>query len=160
MEPESKRKRKSRFFPGLLVGLVVGWLVASLAPKSWQAYIPDAMRPGALVNGEVVEKSSEADRLLLKLVTDQGLILATFSERQEEIDLLVEDGDTVTIRVQRYQPFLEDPPIERVQRPTSSETQQLSPPPVEVPEPEPEDEESEEREDMVTTSVPENEEPP
>lgn len=132
MEPE-KRKRKSRFFPGLLFGLVLGWLGASLAPHSWQAYIPDALRPGGLVDGEVLEKSREQDRLLLKLTTDRGMILATFHERQEEIDLLVEKGDTVTIRVERYQPFLEDPLIERVGRPTVTDTE---PPAAATPEPE------------------------
>lgn len=156
MEPESKRKRKSRFFPGLLFGLFLGWLSASLAPKSWQAYIPDALRPGGQVDGVVLEKSTETDRLLLKLTTEQGMILATFSERQEEIDLLVEDGDTVTIRVQRYEPFLEDPPIERVRKPTAPETPS---PPAELSEPASEPE-RDEQEDVVTTSIPEAAEPP
>jgi hypothetical protein len=156
MEPETKRKRRSRFFSGLLIGLVLGWLGASLAPRSWQAYIPDAIRPGGLVDGEVVEKSTEDNRLLLKLLTDQGLVLATFTERTEEIDLLVEKGDTVTIRVQRYQPFLEDPPIERVRRPTTTET---PPPPKEMPEAEPAPGGKME-EEASTTSAPESEVPP
>lgn len=158
MEPESKRKRKSRFLPGLLFGLFLGWLSASLAPKSWQAYIPDALRPGGQVDGVVLEKSTETDRLLLKLTTEQGMILATFSERQEEIDLLVENGDTVTIRVQRYEPFLENPPIERVRKPTAAEAPPPPAPPEEISERLPEPDRDEEA-DMVTTSIPEDAEP-
>jgi hypothetical protein len=32
----------------------------------------------------------------------------------EEIDLLVEEADRVTLRVARYQPFLTDPRLDRV----------------------------------------------
>lgn len=164
-EPEIKRKRKSRFFPGLLFGLVLGWLGASLAPSSWQAFIPDAIRPGGLVDGEVLEKSRENDRLLLKLTTERGMILATFHERQEEIDLLIEKGDTVTIRVERYQPFLEDPPIERVGRPDVTAPAPMTreperepeaePAPEPMPEPGPEPQpETEQTEPESTTTVP------
>jgi hypothetical protein len=56
-------------------------------------------------------------RLLLKLETSGGVLLATFTERVEEIDLLVEVRDQVTLRVTRYQPFLTDPRLDRVVKP-------------------------------------------
>jgi hypothetical protein len=65
----------------------------------------------------VLGKSREEGRLLLKLETEGGVLLATFTERVEEIDLLVEKGDRVTLRVAQYQPFLTDPRLDRVVKP-------------------------------------------
>ena len=65
----------------------------------------------------VLGKSREEGRLLLKLETERGVLLATFTERVEEIDLLVEKGDRVTLRVAQYQPFLTDPTLDRVVKP-------------------------------------------
>lgn len=65
----------------------------------------------------VLGKSREEGRLLLKLETSGGVLLATFTERVEELDLLVEVSDRVTLRVSRYQPFLTDPRLDRVVKP-------------------------------------------
>jgi hypothetical protein len=43
-------------------------------------------------------------------------MLATFTERVAEIDLLVAPGDTVTLGVPRYQPFVENPSFEGVKK--------------------------------------------
>ncbi len=68
----------------------------------------------------VLGKSREEGRLLLKLGTEGGVLLATFTEKVEEIDLLVEAGDQVTLRVAQYQPFLTDPGLDRVVKPETS----------------------------------------
>jgi hypothetical protein len=41
-------------------------------------------------------------------------------ERVAEVDLLVDRGDTVTLAVPRYAPFVEDPVIARVRKPESA----------------------------------------
>jgi len=115
MPPE--QKRRSRFFPGFVLGLIAGAIAAAVAPSWWQALVPDGLFPGGAMESVVLGKSQEEGRLLLKLETGGGVLLATFTERLEEIDLLVEKGDRVTLRVAEYQPFLTDPRLDRVVKP-------------------------------------------
>jgi hypothetical protein len=119
MDAENK-KRKSRFFPGFVLGLVLGTVGAVLAPSWWQSIVPDSLFPQGTVSGLVLQKDRESGRLLVKLATGEGVLLATFTERQDAIDLLVELGDTVTLRVARYQPFLTDPRLDRVRKPETA----------------------------------------
>lgn len=113
-------KRRSRFFLGFILGLLAGAIAAVVAPSWWQTLVPDALFPGGSMEGVVLGKSREAGRLLLKLETGGGVLLATFTERVEEIDLLVEKGDHVTFRVAQYQPFLTNPRLDRVVTPEVS----------------------------------------
>ena len=55
--------------------------------------------------------------MLVKIETSQGVILAAFTKRMAEVDLLVEPGDTIALALPGYQPFVDDPSIERVKRP-------------------------------------------
>jgi hypothetical protein len=110
----SEPKRRSRFFPGLFLGLLAGAIAAVVAPSWWQTLVPDALFPGGAMESVVLGKSREEGRLLLKLETSGGVLLATFTARIEEIDLLVEVRDRVTLHVARYQPFLTDPRLDRV----------------------------------------------
>lgn len=110
-------KRHSRFFLGFIFGILAGAIAAVVAPSWWQTLVPDALFPGGSMEGVVLGKSREEGRLLLKLETEGGVLLATFTERLEEIDLLVEKGDRVTLRVAQYQPFLTDPRLDRVVKP-------------------------------------------
>lgn len=113
-------RRRSRFFPGFILGLIAGVLAAAVGPSWWQTLVPDALFPGGSTESVVLGKSLEEGRLLLKLETASGVLLATFTEKVEEIDLLVEKGDHVTLRVAQYQPFLTDPRLERVVKPEAS----------------------------------------
>ena len=115
MPPEPKRR--SRFFPGFILGLLAGAIAAAVAPSWWRALVPDSLFPGGAMESVVLGKSREEGRLLLKLETQGGVLLATFTERSEEIDLLVEKGDRVTLRAGEYQPFLTDPRLDRVVKP-------------------------------------------
>ncbi len=117
-------KRKSRFFPGLILGFIAGAMAAVIAPSWWQSLVPDSLFPGGAMESVVLGKSREEGRLLLKLETEGGVLLATFTQRVEEIDLLVEKGDRVTLRAARYEPFLIDPRLDRVVKPEAD-----SPPP-------------------------------
>jgi hypothetical protein len=113
-------RRRSRFFPGFILGLLAGAIAAVAAPSWWQALVPDALFPGGSTESVVLGKSREEGRVLLKLETGGGVLLATFTERIEEIDLLVEKGDRVTLRVAQYQPFLTDPRLDRVVKPEAA----------------------------------------
>lgn len=130
---DRERKRKSRFFPGVVVGFVLGGMTVLLAPGWLDALIPENLRPGNAIEGRVLDKSTESGRLLLKVETDQGVLLATFTDRQEEIDLLVEPNDRLALRLTRYEPFLENPRIERVRKeraPSPATSPSSAPPPM------------------------------
>ncbi|MGH9322003.1 MAG: hypothetical protein ACRD21_01045 [Vicinamibacteria bacterium] len=118
---ERDPRRKGRFFPGLVVGFFFGALAVALAPSWWRSQVPDALFPGGSMEGVVLAKSGENGKLLLKLETGEGSLLATFTERVDEIDLLIEKGDRITLRVARYQPFLIDPRLARVSKAESFE---------------------------------------
>lgn len=110
--------RRWQVFLVFLIGVALGAAGAVLGPRLAAPYLPESVRgPVQRVEGPVVRKQREADRLLLTIVSAQGATLATFKERVPEITLLVEEGDTVTLTVPQYRPFLEDPAIERVQKP-------------------------------------------
>ena len=49
-----------------------------------------------------------------------NILLATFKKKVAEISLLIEEGDTVTLNIQTYQPFADDPPVMRVRKPDFS----------------------------------------
>lgn len=136
---DNREKRKSRFFLGFVIGFMLGALGLAVAPQWWRSYVPEAFFPGGVVHGVVAEKSTDSKRLLLKLETSDGVLLATFTERLEEIDLLVEDGDEVSLRLPRYEPFVTDPRLERVRKPERKEeagtedAEPVEPSPVEQP---------------------------
>jgi hypothetical protein len=80
-------------------------------------YLPAALRPDHQeVRGLVLEKSREADRLLLTVESERGAMLATFSEQVSELDLLVAQGDSVTLNLGAYRPFVDDPSVMGVRK--------------------------------------------
>ncbi len=113
--------RKSRRFTFFMVGLLLGVGGTLFLPPLIRPYLPDALLPrGEEVSGPVLGKQREApDRLLITLQAQQGAILATFTEQVAEIDLLVGVGDTVTLGVEEYQPFVENPRFEGIRKASS-----------------------------------------
>lgn len=100
-----------------VIGLVVGVVGTISAPRYAGQYLPQVVSGKAeLVDGEVAQKQRSRGQLLLTVLTPQGAILATFKERVQEIDLLVNEGDRLTLSLPRYAPFVEDPTIERVRK--------------------------------------------
>ncbi|GJL67003.1 MAG: hypothetical protein NPIRA05_19740 [Nitrospirales bacterium] len=101
-----------------LVGIGLGLGAPSVAPKYLGQYFPtglSATRSG--VQGVVVKKQAEEDRLLLTISAPDGAMLATFGKKITEISLLVDEGDMVTLDTRIYAPFVTDPPILRVKKP-------------------------------------------
>lgn len=109
------------FVVTFLVGLVLGITGTVLGPRLLEPYLPTAIR-GDLegIEGTVMSKQRKGDRLLLTVQTSEGAILATFKKKLTEIDLLVAEGDMLTLARTGYRAFMDDPAIGRVrkQKPT------------------------------------------
>jgi len=100
-----------------LFGILVGFLVALLFRPLVQPAVSELLRDDAdRTEGRVVGKRLQGKRLLLTVNAADVTILATFGDRVEEIDMLVEEGDLVTLGVGRYEPFVEDPPVLAVRK--------------------------------------------
>lgn len=113
---------KGRGFLLFLLGLALGVAGALVAPRFLAPYLPVSLRgESEVVEGEVLGKRLEGERLLLTVETPRGAVLATFRERVAEIDLLVEEGDSVSLGLGRYRPFVDDPAVEGVRKSVSGE---------------------------------------
>lgn len=112
-----KRAARPRRWPWFLTGLVLGGAIAFFGPDLAAPYLPPILRAGGEeVRGPVVGKRVGDDRVLLTVDTDRGALLATFRQRVPEIDLLVEEGDTVTLGIPEYAPLIEDPVLSAVRK--------------------------------------------
>ncbi len=101
----------------LLAGIVLGVTGAVLAPPLVSPHLPRSITAGSdQVVGEVVAKSKEVDRLLVTVSGERGAVLVTVTKRIKEIDLLVEVGDSVTLVMSAYKPFVKDPAIAGVRK--------------------------------------------
>lgn len=106
-----------RRWPWLLTGLVLGGALAVFGPDLVAPYLPTVLQQGGEeVRGPVVAKRTGNDRVLLTVDTERGALLATFRQRVPEIDLLVEEGDTVTLGIPEYAPLVEDPVLAAVRK--------------------------------------------
>jgi len=115
-----KRWRGTLLF---LIGLVLSMVLVVIGPRVAGPYLPEALRGKVeSVEGEVTRKPREPDRLLITIVTPRGAILATFNTRIPEVDLLVAEGDALTLGLRRFEPFVEDPAIESVRKKTPTES--------------------------------------
>ena len=101
----------------LLIGFALGAVAVLLVPGDLSSRLPKALGGSKeVVSGTVVAKQSGSDELLLTVETAGGALLATFTQRIREIDLLVDEGDVLTLRLARSGPFVEDPIIEKVMK--------------------------------------------
>jgi len=82
--------------------------------------------PGEHIEGQVVRKQRDGNRLLVKITTAQGPMLVTFTQKVADLDVLLDAGDTVTLVTPGYAAFVDDPILERVKEP--ARTQSPSPP--------------------------------
>lgn len=100
-----------------LFGILIGFLIAVLFRPVFQPLVSEMFRnEGDWTEGRVVGKRLQGERLLLTVNAAEGTILATFQKKVPEIDMLVEEGDLVTLGVPRYEPFVEDPPVLAVRK--------------------------------------------
>lgn len=100
-----------------LVGLILG-VIGTLFGGNWvQPHLPEFMQHSMeTVEGQVVRKQKEPDRLLLTVATPNGSTLASFTKQAGQVDLLVEEGDQMALSLPRYEPFVTDPIILHVQK--------------------------------------------
>lgn len=116
------------------VGFGLGLSGPILATQYMEPFMPGFLKkPLHPLEGKVTHKQRDQDRLLMTVTTEDGTILATFRQQMAEIDLLVEEQDSITLNVRKYEPFVNDPlvlkvnkEVPRVQIPTPLPT---SPPP-------------------------------
>jgi len=102
----------------LLVGVGLGVAGTIFGPHLAGPYLPDAIAGrNELLDGRVLRKQREADRLLLTVSTPQGATVATFTRNAGAVDLLVAEGDTFTLALYGYAPFVDDPSSLRVRKP-------------------------------------------
>jgi hypothetical protein len=112
----------------LLVGVVVGVGLANRGPALIAPYWPKAINgPGEHIEGQVVRKQRDGNRLLVKLTTAQGPMLVTFTQKVPDLDVLLDAGDTVTLIVSGYATFIDDPILERVKEPARAQAPSSSP---------------------------------
>jgi hypothetical protein len=115
-----------------LVGAIVGAGVASRGSGLIAPYLPRTVSAqGERLEGQVVRKQRDGNRLLVKVSTPQGPMLATFTQRVADLDVLLDSGDTVTLVTHGYATFVEDPGLERVKEPSRapSPSPPAAPPP-------------------------------
>ena len=112
-----------------VLGIGVGLGAPFLASRYAQPYLPQFLQETIYpLIGTVTHKQRDQDRLLMTITTQDGTILATFQKQVPEIDLLVEEQDSVTLDVKQYEPFVTDPPVLKVNK-HAREIQVPAPPP-------------------------------
>lgn len=111
-----------------LLGIGVGLGAPFLASRYAQPYLPQFLQETIHpLTGTVTHKQRDQDRLLMTVTTQDGTILATFQKQVPEIDLLVQEQDSVTLDVRQYEPFVTDPPILKVNKQASQVPAPLPP---------------------------------
>ncbi len=116
--------KPSRMVP-FIFGLVLGILGMIFLPKYVRPYIPEWLTGKAIiVKGTVAAKQKKENVLLLTVDTPEGVLLATFKKKVDEINLLINEKDVIEFTLPKYMPFIDDPKIIRVvkeQQPTAPE---------------------------------------
>ncbi len=99
------------------IGIIIGAAGMYFAPDYLDRYMPGLFeKSGVVVEGKVVAKDKKDHNLLVTVNTKEGAILVTFKNKVPEIDLLVQVGDNLALRLKEYSPFVTDPVIERVRK--------------------------------------------
>ena len=100
-----------------ILGLGLGLSAPMLAARYGDPYLPSFLKKNVHpLEGSVIHKERQQDRLLITITTQDGTILATFQQQVPEIDLLIEESDLVTLDVPKYEPFVNDPAVLRVNK--------------------------------------------
>ncbi|MDT7043908.1 hypothetical protein [Candidatus Nitronereus thalassa] len=101
-----------------VVGVGTGAVGTQFIPPTFSSYMPVALQAQSeIVKGTVVRKHQDKERLLLTVSTSRGALLGTFTRQIPEINLLVEEGDEITLGLAQYAPFVHDPSIRGVMKP-------------------------------------------
>lgn len=112
LKKDGKRKKPLNVF---LLGLITGVVATIFVPALLRPYFPQSLFGGdTTLQGVVRAKQSEVDKVLLTIPTDQGTMLATFTENVAEMNLMIEEGDSIALALDSYEPFPQNPAIARV----------------------------------------------
>ena len=87
------------------------WICASSRPS---ASVSEA---GKHIEGQVVRKQRDGNRLLVKISTAQGPMLVV-TQKVADLDVRLDSGDTVTLITSGYPTFVDDPVLERIKEPS------------------------------------------
>jgi hypothetical protein len=102
----------------LIVGFVLGISAATRGPAFVAPYLPRSVSaPSERLEGQVVRKQRDGNRLLVKVATAQGPMLVSFTQKVGDLDVLLDPGDTVTLITTGYATFVDDPGLDRVKGP-------------------------------------------
>src|SRR5437899_12870116 len=105
-------------FCSFLVRVVLGVGLANGGPALITPYLlKSAGGSGEHIEGQVVRKQRDGNRLLVKITTARGPMLVTFTRKVADLDVLLDPGDTVSLVIPAYATFVEDPLLERVKEP-------------------------------------------
>jgi hypothetical protein len=115
----------------LLIGIALGIGAATRGPAFVAPYLPKTVNGApARIVGQVVRKQRDGNRLLVKVDTAQGPLLATFTQKVADLDVLLDPGDTVTLGTNAgYETFVNDPTLEGVKSPGRTEPAPAQPSP-------------------------------
>ncbi len=117
LEKDLKKGCGGRRWLWFLIGLGVGVGCTLVAPRYLAPYLPDSLRGSReILIGPVLAMERTDGRVLLTIAAEPGAFIASFTERVDEIALLVDPGDIVTIAVPDYEPFVENPDLEGVKK--------------------------------------------
>ena len=107
----------------LLIGIVLGIGVATRGPAFVAPYLPKTVSgASARIVGQVVRKQRDGNRLLVKVDTAQGPLLAIFTQKVADLDVLLDPGDTVTLVTSAgYETFVNDPTLDSLKSPGRAE---------------------------------------
>jgi hypothetical protein len=106
--------KPSRAVP-FIFGLVLGILGMVFLPNYVRPYIPEWITGKTIVvKGTVAAKQKKENVLLLTVDTPEGVLLATFKKKVDEINLLINEKDVIEFTLPKYMPFIDDPKIIRV----------------------------------------------
>jgi hypothetical protein len=98
-----------------LFGLILGIVGTIYLPNYVRPYIPQwAMGKAIVVKGTVAAKQKKENVLLLTVDTPEGVLLASFTRKVDEINLLINEKDSIEFTLPKYMPFIDDPKIIRV----------------------------------------------
>jgi hypothetical protein len=116
-------KAWASFLGGCILGFLSAVIIDLVAPDLLTPYTRQFIPANQFesVRGTVVKKERDSNRLLMTLSTPKGVLLATFTQKVEEIDLLVAEGYATTVRLRTYSPFVENPVVERVEASTADQ---------------------------------------
>jgi hypothetical protein len=129
----SHTHKPSRTVP-FVFGLVLGILGTVFLPNYVRPYLPQWVTGKAIVvKGTVTAKQKTENALLLTVDTPDGVLLATFKKKVDEINLLVNEKDAIEFTLPKYMPFIDDPKIIRVVKEQEPAPERAAPEPAPAP---------------------------